>query len=88
MSPETIIIRPEDLRELREIAAEEGVRVQSLVDVALSNFLSKKYRERFPEFAKLIDGTLKRNRTLYEMLAREDVSFRQSGPENPSSAHH
>lgn len=88
MSTETIIIRPEDLRELREIAAEDGVRVQSLVDEALSNFLSKKYGERFPESAKLIDRVIERNRKLYEMLAKEDVSFRPSGPDNLSSAHH
>lgn len=84
MKTVTIVTRPEDLRELREIAAGERVSVQSLVDEALI----KKHRERFPESAKLMDRTIRRNRRLYELLAAVHVSSRQSGPEDSSPTHH
>ena len=69
MSTETIIIRPAYLRELREIADEEGVSLQSLVDKALSDFVRKKNRQRFPEFMKHFDESFRDNRKLYELLA-------------------
>lgn len=87
MSTETIIIRPEYLRELREIADEEGVSVQSLVDKALSDFVRKKNRQRFPEVMKHFDESFRENRKLYELLAEGDVTPRQSDPENPSPVH-
>ena len=87
MSTETIIVRPEYLRELREIAGEDGVSVQSLVDEALSDFVHKKNRQRFPEFMKHFDESFRENRKLYELLAEGDITPRQSDPENPSPVH-
>ena len=87
MSTATIVIRPEDIRVLREIADEEGVSVQSLVDKALSDFVRKKNRQRFPEVMKHFDESFRENRKLYELLAEGDVTPRQSDPENPSPVH-
>ena len=87
MSTITIVIRPEHLDALREIADEEGVSVQSLVYKALSDFVRKKNRQQFPEVMKHFDDSFRENRKLHELLAEGDVTPRQSGPENPSSHH-
>ena len=68
-APQIITIPEHYLMEIRDIADEEGKSAQEILDTALSSYLKRKRRERFPEVMKHFDDSMRDNRKFYELLA-------------------